>query len=215
MSSVLLLMFTACKKEILRGEGNISTQNRGLMIEQGFHAIRVNDATKVFIEAGTQKSLAVRGYDNLLNAYSTEVKNGVLTVGYKDNHNVRNDNVKVYITYPSVPNIDLNGSCEADFSGSFAFAEEVFATINGSGEINYDELDADIVRFNINGSGNINADKVLSSEAYIQMSGSGDIRVAVEDKLQANISGSGKVYYKGNPVIEMNISGSGKIIPLN
>lgn len=212
---VLLLIFSSCKKEVLRGEGRTSTQNRHLMVEQGFHTVKVNGSTKVFIQAGSEKSLAVKGYDNLLNAYTTEVKNGVLTLEYKNNYNVSNDNVAVYITYPSLPNIALNGSCAAAFIGDFPFKEEISAVINGSGEIDYAAFSVGVAHFNISGSGYIQGSDVLATEAYIQMSGSGETRIAVKDKLKVNISGSGNVYYKGNPVIEMNISGSGKIIPLN
>jgi len=212
---VLLLIFSSCKREVLRGEGHTSTQNRDLMVEQGFHTVKVNGYTKVFIQAGSEKSLVVKGYDNLLNAYSTEVKNGVLTLEYKNNYNVSNDNVTVYITYPVLPNIVLNGSCEAEFIGDFPFKEEITAFINGSGEIDYDALSVGVARFNISGSGYIKGSDVFATEGYIQMSGSGETRIAVKDKLKVNISGNGNVYYKGNPVIEMNISGSGKIIPLN
>lgn len=213
--SVVLLIFSSCKKEVLRGEGNISIQDRSLAIEQGFHTIRVNGSTKVFIKAGSQKSLAIKGYDNLMSAFSTEVKNGTLIIGFKDDVNVRNDNIQVNITYPVISNVDLNGSCEADFQGKFPFTEEISATINGSSKIDYDGLEVDIAHFKINGSGKIDGGKVSTSEAHIFMSGSGETQITVADKLEVDISGSGKVYYRGNPVIETNISGSGKIIRLN
>ena len=212
MLTVFLLILSSCKKEILHGEGNISTNSRNLIIEPGFHTIKVNGSTKVFIKAGDTKSLVVKGYDNLLNAYFTEVKNGVLTLGYKENYQVRNDNVQVYITYPSMPNINLNGSCDAEFSGAFPFKQEITATINGSGHINYDSVRVGVVHF---GSGKVEAIDMESLDADIKIAGSGEVRLSVEDELNVNISGSGKVYYKGNPEVEMNISGSGKIIPLN
>lgn len=211
----LLIISSSCKKEVLRGEGNVSTQNRDLMIEQGFHTVRVNGSTKIYIQAGNEKSLIVKGYDNLLNAYSTEVKNGVLTLEYKNSYTINNDNVSVYITYPFLPNINLYGSCSTEFIGTFPFKEEISAKINGSGSIDYGMFSVGIAHFNISGSGYIKGGNVLANEAYIQMSGSGEVRIAAKDKLKVNISGSGNVYYKGAPKIETNISGSGKIIPLN
>ncbi len=212
---VLILLFASCKKEVLRGEGPISTQNRNSVIASNYHTIKVHGATKVYVNFSYDKSFEIKGYTNLLNAFSTEIRNGVLMLGFKENVTVRNDNIQVYIAYPKTGSIALNGNCEAHYIGNFPLEDEINATINGNGEISYQKAYSNRANFTINGSGEIEGENLSTLEANVRINGSGTAKIAAVDKLKANINGSGNIYYLGNPILETNISGSGKIIPLN
>lgn len=91
-------------------------------------------------------------------------------------------------------------------------ANRVGVVISGSGDIRIggktkaQELDATVT-----GSGDFISSEIEFNEADLTITGSGTIKALVVDRLDANITGSGKIYYKGKPVIDANITGSGKI----
>lgn len=212
---IFSIALISCKKESIVGEGRIITENRTLLARPGFDAIKINGSTAVHVIYGSEYKLEVKGYENLLNVFSTEITNHTLTVEFKNNYNIRNDNTEIFITMPVMPDIYLNGSAEAEVKGNFPFKDQVVLKVNGSGEMEYGSGSVEHLELNISGSGSINILAIEAETAAIQISGSGEVKLAVSDELDASISGSGKIYYSGSPVINANISGSGKVIKLN
>lgn len=208
------ILFTACSKDNIRGEGPLRTEDRTLAIQNGLDAIRINGSTDVEIIHGLNYKLEVSGYGNLLNVLSTEVKNKVLTVEFTNNYNIRNNNTKIILTTPYLTDLYINGSAEAILSGIFAAQESIEFNINGSGEIDAQEvnMNADFARYIISGSGKIASYNIISKSFEGNISGSGTMQISVFNTLNANISGSGSIYYQGNPVVNAKISGSGKVI---
>ena len=69
-----------------------------------------------------------------------------------------------------------------------------------------------ILYIDINGSGNINTRDVDADDVYTDISGSGDISVTALNMLDARISGSGDIDYWGNPpTVKLDVSGSGRV----
>lgn len=216
IAPIILFLLASCQKdEVLRGQGPITTQKRNAVLDAEYQTIRVHGATKVNIIASYEKSLELKGYSNLMNDFVTEIRDGVLTIGYKENVSVRNDNIEVTVRYPRVGSVELHGSCEAYYQGEFPLQDYIRATINGSGEIFYEKAYSSNVNFTINGSGNIDGRNLSTLNAEVVINGSGDVKIAVVDRLKANVNGSGTIFYVGNPILETSVSGSGKIIPLN
>jgi len=58
---------------------------------------------------------------------------------------------------------------------------------------------AEQIKATISGSGKVLAADLEVSKCEVRISGSGDVVINVKDALDANISGSGSVTYKGNP----------------
>ena len=211
---LISVLVSSCSKESIRGEGPVETTGRTANIQGNFTSIRINGEADVYVSYGIVKKLEIKGYHNLLPLFTTEVMNNKLLLQFKEGYRIRNNNIKIYLTVPYVPGIEVNGSCKAEFLGAFPVQEEFYADINGSGNINYSPVEVRNTHFVINGSGNINGIDVNSIESAVRMSGSGEVKLTVLEKLNVDISGSGKVLYKGRPVIEQKISGSGKIISL-
>lgn len=63
----------------------------------------------------------------------------------------------------------------------------------------------------INGSGDINAQNLTANECDIDINGSGKAFLTVTDKLDISIVGSGDVIYAGEPIIKSSVTGNGKI----
>lgn len=63
----------------------------------------------------------------------------------------------------------------------------------------------------IQGSGDLNADELKSEKTTVSIHGSGNADVYASVSLQAEISGSGDVHYKGSPSVNSNVHGSGSV----
>ena len=92
-------------------------------------------------------------------------------------------------------------------------AGTVAVSIKGSGNFNARGR-AETVGFVIDGSGDVDAEDLEAKSAAVRISGSGDARVFATESLQARIAGSGDVRYRGSPQVEKKIAGSGEVKPL-
>jgi len=211
---IIIILFSACAKDKLRGEGPVVTEYRTLLVVGGLETVKINGSTDVHVTYGDNYELAVKGYGNLVAALSTDVRNNVLTVEFPNHYNIRNDNTEIFLTIPHLPNIDINGSSNVDASGNFPDQPDLFFHVNGSAKINAGFIKVENVDVNINGSGNLNIINVMAQKAKISISGSGKVKATVSENLKASISGSGEILYKGDAVAETNISGSGKVTKL-
>lgn len=214
---ILVTIFSSCSKDRIKGEGPNRTEDRTSQIQSGFTNLRINGSTDAEIIYGSNYKLEVSGYSNLVSALSTQVINQTLVVEFPDYYNVRNNNTKVILTIPYLPNLYINGSANVDLSGVFPQQELVSFTINGSGNIQVSDAGTNFnfIKYSINGSGNIVAYGLTSKTFEGNISGSGEMKTSVLNNLNANISGSGKIYYKGNPTVNAVISGSGKVLNAN
>lgn len=205
---------TSCEKNVIKGEGPIETRERTESLKSSFRFIKVDGEIELYVEYGKERKLEIRGYQNLLPIFKTEVVGDKLVLKYEDSYRIRNNNIKVYLTIDALPDLEINGSCKASFLGRFPRKEHLHTEINGSGRITYQGGEVNSCYFSVNGSGNIEAEQLSADKMGIKISGSGELKVSVKNELDVNISGSGKVFYKGTPVISQRISGSGKIISL-
>jgi len=204
-----VLMF-ACTEDKITGSGTVVSQERNVT---GFTGIVVNGSTKAFISLDTGFAVTVKGYENLLPYLETNVVNGVLNVGYKNDINVSNDNTEVYITLSTLDYVQTNGSGDMQISDEVTGSDHLKTVINGSANISVEKGEADEFEGEISGNGNIQALGFQCKEAHVKISGDGNIEISVSDKLDVFITGNGNVYYHGTPVITTNISGNGQVIP--
>jgi hypothetical protein len=94
---------------------------------------------------------------------------------------------------------------------NIAIAERASFGISGSGKIQATGS-AQEVRATISGSGEVLAANFVVESCDVRISGSGDVEINVIKALDANISGSGTVSYKGNPAhVNSHSSGSGSV----
>jgi hypothetical protein len=208
--ATMVLLFTGCSKEKISGSGSIITQQRS---ESNFTGISMSGANNVHVTKGAAFNVEIRGYSNLLSYYETRVVNSILRLGYKNDVNVRNDNIEVYVTLPVLNSLSIAGSGNIDVAGSFDSTNSFEINIAGSGNISLQQGITKNFSSTISGSGNILAFGITAQNATINISGSGNTEITATSLLDVTISGSGDVYYKGNPVITSHVSGSGSIIP--
>jgi len=208
--ATVLTVFVSCKKERISGHGPVRNENRAIINFARIHAL---GATAVFVTQGTNFKVEVSGYGNLISYFETNLLNDILTLGYRDNVKVKNDNVKVYITLPVLKGLSISGSGNINATGTFSNVPVFETNIYGSGNIYFSYGTTQDYFSTIPGSGNVHSFGMLAENTNITISGSGNQEATVSNNLKVNIAGSGNVYYKGNPVINARISGSGAIIP--
>lgn len=206
--AAIVILLASCSKHSIRGNGSTTIQSRAL---NGFTAVKVNSDIKVYISYGATQKVEVKGYENLVAITETNVQNNILNVKYNDKYyNVRNSNIEVYISIPSLTGVATNGSGNVAIN-QFQNAGSLDVQINGSSNFNITNCIYNNVQFDINGSGDIRASGLSSRNAEAIIHGSGDIEISCSENLKARIYGSGDIRYWGNPLLDVLISGSGTV----
>lgn len=209
---VLLLLpavFVACKKDRVKGSGPIVTQDR---VATNFYKVETSGSTDVFITQGTNFSVQVKGYENILPYLETKVIDGTLQIGFKSNSNVSNDNTEVHVIMPALNSVKTSGSGNVYTKGAFLGMDFFSVTTSGSGNVSIEKGKAINYKVVTSGSGDVRSMGFESNQATVDISGSGDVELTVTGKLMANIKGSGNIYYKGDAAVELKVSGSGTVI---
>ncbi|MFK7755387.1 MAG: head GIN domain-containing protein [Flavobacteriales bacterium] len=110
-------------------------------------------------------------------------------------------------------NLDTKGSGDVEIS--FDSVSTVDVDLDGSGDVKVTGQCNSIV-LGVNGSGDINSKQMNAESAVVNVNGSGDVDVTATESLIININGSGDVTYWGNPSnTEFNTNGSGDISGIN
>jgi hypothetical protein len=204
--------FVSCNKDVIHGDGNIVTSERNV---SSFSGVDISGANNVFISYAQDLSVSVKGYDNLVSHYVTEIRDGKLYLHYDENTIVKNDNIQVYLTMPSFNALSLSGSCSINATGSFDNTDKLAVSTSGNGDVNIEDISADIYTIHSSGNSNIATLGVKAKTATVEVSGSSTVSLSVQNKLDVHISGSGKVSYKGEPAeVNTDISGNGNVIKL-
>jgi hypothetical protein len=207
---LLLAVFCAsCTKERISGSGKQVSETRTL---PAFTSVTSSGSNRVHINYGQAFEVQLRGSDNLIPHFKTDVKGEELHLGFED-FQVSDDDIEVFVTLPAIRGVGMSGSGQVSVSGAFPLQESIDFRSSGSGHLEVsDPMQASSVSIAVSGSGKTDVQKLRSKTADVRISGSGDVMVAPQETLKVSISGSGTVYYTGNPVIDSSISGSGKII---
>jgi Putative auto-transporter adhesin, head GIN domain len=189
----------------VKGSGTAKTENRAVAT---FTAIRMELGGRVEIERTGAESLSVTADDNLLALFTSEVKDGTLTLGVEKGKSLSGKMPVYKITVAELRTLELKGAGEADASKLDGNALSVSVVGSAAAKLagRVDEL-----TLSVSGSGSCNAGVLTARRAKVAVSGSGDVTVNASEKLDAKISGSGSIHYLGSPQLTQNISGSGSI----
>src|SRR5690348_5263083 len=215
----------------MSGNGNVIKENRGI---SDFNKIRTSGSIDVVISICNQFQVTVENDENLLPYVITEVRDGQLSIRYKNDVSINNDHAKVFVTAPSLDKIATSGSADVSSDGVISNSNQLDISTSGSGDIKLN-VDAPLVNATSSGSGNIELSgstkdfkctisgsgdarcaQLKSENAVVRVSGSSDVHVFASVSLKVNITGSGDVYYGGNPSSpEIHITGSGTAKAVN
>jgi hypothetical protein len=209
---MIVFLASACNKDVLRGSGDIVAAERNT---GNFSGLNTSGSAKIYINYAPEISVKVKGYSNLVSEYTTEVKNNTLYLHYRNNLNVKNDNIEVYITMPGFNALSMSGSSSIIATGNFEDTDNLSISTSGNAGISIDKMNTNSYTVQSSGNSNIATLGVKAKTAKVEISGNGEASLSVTDKLEVHISGNGKVFYKGDPTeIVTDINGNGKVVKL-
>lgn len=190
----------------IEGSGKVKSESRK---SKGFTSISLTGMGRVVLEQTEKDSLSVSADDNLLSYLTSEVKNGILTLGIKNNTSFNTHNEIAYkVTVKNLKELNISGS--GDIDAKKIKTDKLKVVVSGSGKVTL-QGEASTQEINVSGSGSFDGENLKCKTVKIDIAGSGNGVVNASEKLDANISGSGSVEYLGNPTLTQDISGSGSI----
>lgn len=174
----------------------------------GFHAVRANGSIDVHVTRGATAAITFHARPGVMPYLTATVDNGVLTIGMKDGFSGDTGDMSADVHAPTIDGVELNGSGNVDVdevkSSSFK------GSIAGSGNLSA-RGSADRAAFSVSGSGNIDANDLMCDVVSVSIQGSGNANVHADKKLDAQIAGSGNVNYSGKPLVQQSVEGSGAV----
>ncbi|MFT3824742.1 MAG: head GIN domain-containing protein [Chitinophagaceae bacterium] len=220
-------LFSSCHKIV--GEGPVNTETR---VVSSFTGIVLKVPGNLYYTEDATQKLELRAQQNILDEIETVVSGNNVEIRFK-HHNTsigKHDVINIYAASPAINNLEIKGSGNL-YATLPIHPSSIRLAVDGSGNVQVNQLIAGNIDASISGSGNIivNSGSSNSSQARIsgsgyidllgmeaktgraEISGSGTIKLFLQQTLDAYISGSGTVLYKGSPIVNSSISGSGSV----
>ena len=201
---MLSLAVGACAIVGERGSGRMAIEARDV---SGFDQVDLSVSGTVLIAVTGTESLKIEAEDNILPFLTSEVRNGRLELGAKQNISPTREIVYT-ITVVSLEAVAVSGSGSVTATGIDASGFDV--KISGSGTVTPEGV-SESLDLSISGSGVFEGEGLVSVTGTVSVSGSGNAVVNVTEDLDVRVSGSGNVEYLGDPGVSISISGSGDI----
>ena len=218
LSVVVLGMLTSCSCHGLKVHYS-KTDPHGIQERDlnGFERIELLGSLDVKYAQADSFSVRVDAPVEVLNDVETYVTGNKLVVKMKGEGKFLNlgvsdaDGVTVFVTSPDFLGIELKGSGDFESNG-LVDTDNLDITLNGSGDIRFDDIICDRVNVSLVGSGDVDVKHVKTQWAGVQLVGSGDVKMRLDDSgaVEANLTGSGDITLLGNVKdYKYNVRGSG------
>lgn len=221
-----LLLLAACGTGLVIGSGNSITEDRPIEGVQGVVLSFVGDLR---ITQGEEEKLVITADDNVMPLITTEVNDGILTIGSKSTLGMQATTALRYdLTVRDLDSVRLAGAGNLSMDG--LEADDLALAITGAGNMSMQNVDVDSLDVALNGlgslevsgkagrqeigltgSGNYSGGELQSGVAEVTLAGLGSITLWVTEKLDATISGAGNIEYYGDPTVTKQITGLGSI----
>lgn len=144
-----------------------------------FTRIEVTSVGQIYFTQSSKVTFRIEGKERLVKNTTSEVRDGVLEIGFKDkNANRKGKNgVDIYLTAPTLESVEFQGV------GSFNCKEK---------------LEADDIRFDIEGVGSLDVRDLRCKTLTLHLQGVGNADVKVNaDHVDASMEGVGSVTLSG------------------
>lgn len=214
---------------VTRGSGNVITETRTV---SGFTSVVLAGVGELNLTQGETEGLTIQAEDNLLPFITTEVNNGVLTIGLKSGINdtsvVPTKPIQYQLQFKNLDSIQLAGA--GNISSPALKAENLRLGASGAGSLNLNQMDVKQLNVTLSGAGSVkltgqsetqtvtltglgsyNAGDFKSTSATVTITGAGSATVWAQESLTVQVSGAGSVSYYGDPKLTQTISGLGSL----
>jgi len=206
--SLLLMAATSCIDGfVIEGNGVVNSETRHVV---SFTKVKSAGNFEVYITRGNSVEVIVEAEQTILPHIETTVSGNTLLIDIPGWNTVINHRpMKIFVTTPALDGLQLSGSGFIDAEYFEAEMMEIF--ISGSGSIVAD-VNAEFVEARMSGSGMITL-KGNADNAKYNISGSGNIQSnnLASKNCQTSISGSGNIRVFAVETLYASISGSGNV----
>jgi hypothetical protein len=162
-------------------------------VEKDGQSVRVNEGAIAIDALGTKLKVGNKPADS--NTPPNIIKTAPSPTAYNDEDKIEP------ITHFNSSDIEFTNIRQHDLE----------ITLGGSGNIKVTGMVENLIA-TINGSGNLELENLIVEKAFIKINASGDANVNVKRELKAEITGSGDIHYQGNPSrVIPKITGSGSV----
>lgn len=156
--------------------------------------------------------------DNLIDLLKVEVKNGILSIGFKKGYNVQYNKLEVRVWSETLNGIGAAGSGDIKLTAGL-HTDKLKMSVAGSGSISTDGLTCtDDLDISVAGSGDVVLKNVECGDLKTSIAGSGDMKLTnvTTGSVKSSIAGSGTLELSGQTESAgYSISGSGDILAQN
>jgi Putative auto-transporter adhesin, head GIN domain len=207
-----LLVLAACNWSdtlggpTIKGSGILKTETRPV---ERFTAISLSGSASLEIEQTGQESLEITADDNLLELFTSEVRDGTLILGVTDGKIMwkgKGPRFKVTVSELRKLKVSGAGSVKATNLDSDSLTISLSGAADGSIAGRSNNLS-----ISVSGAGSLNAVDLQAKRATVIVSGAGDVTVNASDELDVRVSGAGDIWYVGSPKLQSRVSGAGTI----
>ncbi|HVP07321.1 MAG TPA: head GIN domain-containing protein [Candidatus Acidoferrum sp.] len=189
----------------VHGSGVMKSDERDL---GPFDKIDLEGGFDLKITIGQPQKVVLTIDDNLIDYIKTRVHGKTLQI-FSDHSYSSDHGGKIAITVPSLEAVSSAGSGTVTISG--LSGEKFEYSLAGSGDL---IADGKVVNLDISvdGSGNVDTRELDADRVEVVINGSGDVKVKALKQLNGTVNGSGDIEYSGDPEdVTHHVSGSGTI----
>jgi len=174
-----------------------------------FNRVELAGGNQVTIRVGGEQSVVVHADDNILDRVTTRVSGGKLSIGNEAGGFTTSNPMRVDVTVPAVDELTLSGSGTIGAEG--VDVDELTIALSGSGAVSASGL-AQHVAVELNGSGDVQLQDLVGQDVRARLTGTGRIAVHVTESLDASVPGTGSIEYSGNPPqVSQSVNGVGSV----
>ncbi len=214
-----MLAFSSCNGPNVRFSRSTKAQAEESRELKGFERIELLGALDVKYQQADSFSVTVSAPPKVIDDVETRVEGNKLVVNMKGSNKIINfgvsdsQDVTVYVTSPDFLGITLRGS--GDFEClRLLDTDNLDIVLNGSGDIDFDDVICDQISVSLVGSGDVKVNNVKAQKSSVNLVGSGDILIQFDDSgtVESNLTGSGDITLAGSvKSYHSNVRGSGDI----
>lgn len=188
------------------GSGNLKTEVRQV---SNFTQVDFSQVGTLTIAQTGVEGLTITADDNILPILTSDVSNGVLHLGAKDNQNYRTEKPITYaLSVKALNGLTLSGAGATQARN--LDTQTLTVTMSGAGSATL-QGKANDQQVTVSGVGSYDGGDFTTRTAKVNVSGVGNAIVNASDTLDATVSGVGSIEYIGNPKVTSHVSGVGSV----
>lgn len=205
-----LLMISACRHDPschsrIRGNGHYTETFYTL---EYFNKVKFYETVNVHFSVGSNFEVRIKAESNIIDHIEVRNVAGLLSIRSKDGYCINARDIDIYITAPSINEIENDGTTEMDGEIS---TDNLRIVVNGTMDMDLSGH-ADRLSVITNGTCDFDLYDMSTKDTYIKCNGTARGKVRCYEHLNVDINGSATIRYKGNPQISQTINGSGKVL---